>query len=808
MLNEFEFAWEGAAGPGGPWTHLLVVKFEATETIADPFVYDVVLLGKGAAAETDPADLVMSRASLRWKTTSLPDVRVVHGVITDAAELDPVPEGLLFKIRLRPPGIRMAHRKRYRIFLDKTLRQIVEEVFAGEPLLGKVGDVTPPPEDDSMAWSPFREAFCWRIADPSRLDDKLVRAYTVQYGESDLAFVTRLLEEEGFTWHYEHGDNLCLLVIADSDAGRAKLQPFLPCGFGLPGREVTGMKLGARLRPRSVAFDDFNWKNPPLDMLAEVKDVTNTMQDTLVEAQYPGGYPDGSGQGLPLAKATLDRFHVEGAFATGEGSIRLLGAGSIFALESSKVKHEGEYLVTKVEIKAEQAGIVSIFSGQNVIPFATRFELARRGKGLPVEDSRFRTGRRTQKPRIVGTQTAFVTAEPSNPNVEIHVGGPPQGEIGCVRLRFHWDRDAARWAKEPTSAWVRVSQMFAGGNEGAVWHPRVGQEIVVDFEEGDPDRPLVVGRVYNGMRLPPAPSVGSPTISTFKSFSTPGGGNYNEFMFDDAKGAERVRMHAARDWINEVLHDRTETINHDSTSVVRHDRSEQTGNNRSTTVGVNNSEVVGSNESVSVGNNQSFTIGVNQTGMIGANQTLTVGANQTSSIGAMRSANVGAADSLVVAATQSIEIGAAQTNTIGGAQTTTVGGAQTNTIGGSQTTTVASAETWSAGVAQTMNAPLQTMNGVAQTFNAGATHIVNAGARFVVSTPDAGIHGSSICTIDSGGSVITVTPGSIVIKSGNVTIEDGAITVKGGKVDVTSGSTANVTAGGNVNVTGAVVKLN
>lgn len=808
MQNEFEFAWEGAVGPGGAWDHLLVVKFEATESISEPFQYDIVLLGKAAsaAAETDPHDLVMARASLRFLTNTQPLVRVVHGIVTDAEELSPVPEGQLFRVRLQPPSLRMAHRKRYRIFLDKTLRQILDEVFEGEPLIGKVGgDTVPPPEDGSPAWSPYREAYCYRIADTSRLDDKLVRAFTVQYGESDLAFVTRLLEEEGFTYHYEHGDNLCLLVVSDSDAGRARLAPFLPVGFAIPGREVTATKLGARLRPGAVQFDDFNWKNPPVDMLAEVKDVTNGLKDTLVDAQYPGGYPDASGQGAPLARATLDRHHVEGSFATGEGKLRVLGAGSIFFLDSSKPKYEGEYLVTKLQITAEQAGVVSVFSGNQVIPFACRFELARRGKS---GESRFRTGRKTQKPRIVGTQTAFVTAEPSNPAAEIHVGGPPQGEIGCVRLRFHWDRDADRWAKEPTSTWVRVSQMFAGGNEGAVWHPRVGQEVVVDFEEGDPDRPLVVGRVYNGQRLPPAPSVGSPTISTFKSFSTPGGGNYNEFMFDDAAGSERIRMHAAKDWINEVLHDRTETIGHDSSSSVAHDRTEQTGNNRSTTVGVDNSEVVGSNESISIGTNQSLTVGVNQTVMVGSNQSSTIGANQSSAVGAMRSATVGANDSLTVAALQSIEVGGAQTLSVGGAQTNTIGGAQANTIGGSQTTTVGSAETWSAGVAQTFNAPLQTMNGVAQTFNAGATYIVNAGARVTVSTPDAGIHGSSIVTIDSGGSSITVTPGGITIKSGNVTIQDGNISVNGGKVDVTSGSTVKVTGGGNVDVKGAIVKLN
>src|SRR5262249_19868298 len=152
-----------------------------------------------------------------------------------------------------------------------------------------------------------------------------------------------------------------------------------------------------------------------------------------------------------------------------------------------------EYLVTRLEVRGIQYGAGD--SSTSALapatpPYIATFECARRGGGGAVAESRFRPARETPKPRILGTQTAFVTAAPGAASAEISIGGPPGAQIGCVRVRFHWDQDGA----QPSSCWVRVSQVFAGAGQGAVWHPRVGVEVVVDFEDGDPDRPIIVGR--------------------------------------------------------------------------------------------------------------------------------------------------------------------------------------------------------------------------------------------------------------------------------------------------------------------------
>jgi type VI secretion system secreted protein VgrG len=350
-------------------------------------------------------------------------------------------------------------------------------------------------------------------------------------------------------------------------------------------------------------------------MLAHAGEPPN--RASFFEYNYPGGYPDEAAQGDPLARAILQRYGVEARYATGESRCRALAAGSIVRLTHPKPSHEGEYLVTAIELAGDQGEYSKATGDSGFVPFRSSIECARRVGGA----SHFRPARRTPKPRVQGSQTAFVTAEPSTPQSVINVGDG----VGCVRLLFHWDRDQERLKREPSSCWVRVSQIFAGGGEGGVCHPRVGVEVIVEFLEGDPDRPIVTGRVYNGARIPPAPSVGSPTISTWKSFSVPGGEQYNEILFDDAAGAEEIKVHAGRDWNTVVERNRTELVKSTSASTVGVDRTEATGALRVTTVGVNNTEEVGENEAITIGANQSLSVGVNQTVSIGMNQTTDIG---------------------------------------------------------------------------------------------------------------------------------------------------------------------------------------
>lgn len=796
ITHDFSFSFEGADAPDGPWDHLHVVSFRGREEISALYRYEVTLLARAPAPEVDPYDLVSKRASLRIATLTRPEYKIVHGVIVEAEEVGPVPEGMLYRIVLAPPLARAGHRTRCRIFLEKTTRQVINAVLQGDPHLTRAdGAVAPPDSGERDSFAPADEKFTWRLFDPARVDDPAVRPYCVQYNESDLAFVARLLEEEGIGYHVENGDGVCLLVLSDTDAGKAKLDPFDPLGSA-EARAVTAIKLGGRLRATKVRLQDYDWRKPALGLKAEAKGDA----DDLFEVHYPGGFSyDAPKQGDPLAQARLDRYHVEAEYAVASGRCRVLAAGSVFALEHQATRYEGEYLVTRLEATGEQQGVGSSISGATQRePYLVSFECARRGKGSAVVESRHRPSRVTPRPRILGSQTAFVTDEPSTKGKEIHVGGPKDAEIGCVRLKFHWDTDDARIAKEPSSCWVRVSQTFAGVGEGGVWHPRVGVEVIVDHLEGDPDRPLITGRVYNGANRPSAPASGAPTISSFKSFTSPGGGKFNEFSFDDAKGSEQIALHAAKDWKSEVGHDRAEHVTNNSSSGVDVDRSESTGNNRSTTVTANNTESVSGDESISVsgkqtesvGANQSITVGADQSLSVSANRTVSVGADQKVGVGANQTVSIGANDSLSVSANRTVAVGANLGETVGGNKSVGVSGNASESVSGTRSVSVSGTltHTVSGAVALNGSANITQAAGADYAATAGGKAGVQAGSELkLVAGAQAILQGASVAINASGDIVLSAGGSSIKIGGGGVEINGGPVKIAGATVDVTGG---------------------
>ncbi|MGK4009203.1 type VI secretion system tip protein TssI/VgrG [Sorangium sp. So ce1036] len=827
---DFSFAWEGAAGPSGPWQHLRVARFRGTEGISSLYRYEITAITREPAPEVDPDELIQARATLRIATGTQPASRVVHGILTEAEELGPIHGGMAYRLVLEPPLARAGHRTRCRIFLEKTTRQIIDAVLQGDPALQRADGTTVEPDEGLGDFSPARELFAWRVADTARIDAVAARRYCVQYNESDLAFVSRLLEEEGISYHFENGAGVCLLVLSDKDAGRARLDPFLPLGADLRGREVTTMKLGARLRPRKVTLQDYNWKKPALSM--GVQEASGG--GDLVEHEYPGRYPDTPDQGKPLAAARRERLDVEASYAVGVGPSRVLAAGTIFALEHASARHEGEYLVTRLDVRGEQPGVLPPSSNlgaatQEVVPYTCTFECARRGKGGSVDESRFRPARVTPRPRIVGSQTAFVTAEPASSGQEIHIGGPQGAEIGCVRVRFHWDQDAERHGKEPTSCWVRVSQVFAGAGQGAVFHPRVGAEVVVDFEDGDPDRPLVVGRVYNGQNVPPTVV---PTVSTFKTDTSPADGTHNELRFDDTAGAQQILLHTPRDWNSEVGHNRSETIAVDSSSSVGANRSEATGADRSTLVGANNAEVVGANETLTVGGNQTIGVGGDQdTGVAGnqgigvqgdqtvgvqgnqtvgvqgdqavaisGNQTLAVTGNSTESITGNRGIAVTGNDALGVQGTQSIHVVGVQSTGYDADHALVVKGNQAIQVDGDQVTSVTGKQSVASSTEQIVTAPKQQIS--AETTQVLTSDQLEAGARTsaTIGAPKVGVHGKDEVNV-TGTKLVISFSGDIAIKGANISLEASTITIKGG-------SSVTIDGGETVDVTAALIKLN
>lgn len=789
MLNyDYTFACEGVPGIPDAWGTLRVVRFRGAEAISTLSRYEIILLDTTGMQPV--AELIGKSATLRIATLSLPLFKTIHGLVTEAEEISHLQEGRTLRVVVAPPWARAQHRRSCRIFLGKTLRQIIEAVLQDDKRMQKGAGQEIAPDLGGIDFNPAKEQFAWRVVDTQRLDDARVMPYVVQYNESDFAFVSRLLEAEGITYHFEYGADTALLVFADSDAGRPRLSPAL-VGSGIDGREVRGFFTGARLRPDSVVVGDYNWKQPDVDMAAKA----GAASGDLFEQVYPGNYPDNAKQGLPLANAYLGRHKTEARHARGDGWLRVLGAASIIELEHKNARFDGEYLVTSLEVKGEQAGVLQSPGGGMLEPFHVFFQCARRGKGPSVEDSGFRPARKTPLPKIIGSQTAIVTAEPSAPGAEINVGGPQGTDIGCVRLKFHWDTETKRLAKESSSCWVRVSEPFAGSGMGGVWHPRVGTEVIVEFEEGNPDRPVVVGRVYNGVNRPY--HGGGAPISTLKSNASPGGAVHNEITFDDSSGAELIYTNAGKDMETDVGNNRLETV----------------ASNAKMNVGANDKETIGANCNVEIGINEMVTVGANDTATIAGNVTTDIGSNSLTIIGGNEVHVVGANQTITIGATHTEIVGAHLTESIGGTLTTNVAAVETEKVGGNRSTTITGAHTQSFGAAH-----IKLIDGNRNLECADLTTNVGAASlRLVGGTIKTTIGGDH--TLNTGGGAIFLAPKYSALDSNRSDVDTTkykitglSVTVGGIQLGATgySSSTMGVSAaagGLNVELTGADVEL-
>ncbi len=551
----FFFAWEGASAPRGPWAHLLVAEARGAEGMNTLYDYEIDLVRAADAPEVRTEDLLGSRATLRIRTLVSPGWRLVHGVLSEVEQLGVHGESR-FRVRLSPPFVRATMMRKSVIWVDKTLEHILTSTLQrdelGMGLTPSQAEEAEVHDDWGNHYQGFRATFAWRCSDMSRLADENARPYCVQYEETDFAFVSRLLEEEGIAYHFEHTTDECVLVLSDTDLAKRFLANELTLAIDAKHREVRDMRLGGRLRPQSVSLFDYDWRRPDLDLTA----LSPSGAAPFLTAEQPARYGYSRELGEKLAAIREGAEDTERLFATLVTSCRVLSAGTTFAIGHPTDRFSGNYLVRRMRVHLVHRS--SFSAGQAEGPsYVAQIEALWCGAPGAELDSRYRPLRATPRPRVMGTQTAVVTAD--SPEQEINVGGP--SDLGCVRVRFHWDRDTRRHQTEPTSCWVRASQMFAGGRgHGAMFHPRVGDEVLVEFLEGDPDQPIIVGRVYNGRNLSPENATARPTYSCIKSMTSPFNGNYNMIAFDDLQGEEKFIVHAARDYIEEILHDSSRSV--------------------------------------------------------------------------------------------------------------------------------------------------------------------------------------------------------------------------------------------------------
>ncbi|EDX5785289.1 type VI secretion system tip protein VgrG, partial [Salmonella enterica] len=380
------------------------------------------------------------------------------------------------------------------------------------------------------------------------------REFCVQYGESDLAFLTRLWSEEGifcFDWHAPQGAAQ-KLVLCDDVAGVSTLgeMPFNPnTDTEVSTMCISSFRYRARTGPSSVETQDYTFKTPGwpgyYNRAAENLNGQRTQYEIF---DYPGRFKDGT-HGEAFARYQIEGWRHDTETATCISNSPELCPGKRFTLTGHPSERlNREWQVVSSVLTGDQPQALHGSGGQGTT-LDNHFE------AIPAD----RTWRvpPQPKPSVDGPQSAIVT-------------GPAGEEIFCdehgrVRVRFHWDRYCP--GNEDSSCWVRVSQAWAGAGFGNLAIPRVGQEVIVDFLNGDPDQPIIMGRTYHQDNRSPGSLPGTKTQMTIRSKTYKGDG-FNELRFEDATGKEELYMHAQKDMTTEVLHDRTTTVNNNHTETV------------------------------------------------------------------------------------------------------------------------------------------------------------------------------------------------------------------------------------------------
>ncbi|MBZ5714683.1 type VI secretion system Vgr family protein [Nannocystis pusilla] len=714
----FTFAVEGCG------EELRVVRFSGREALSALFEFRIEI-----AASTVPLDELVGKPAV-LTIEGLHATRHVHGLVCEAGYIGESSSYTLYELTLAPAIWRLQQRADCRIFQQQTTPQILARVL----------------EAAGIPRSDFRLDLTATHAP---------RDYCVQYRESDLDFISRLMEDAGIFYYFEHGEDRHVLVMTDRGDSSPPIEgdPTLRFNFEDDQEHIDTFRLIEGLRPQRVSLRDRNLHRPDAPMEA------NAGAGSEREVHdYPGAYQD-PGKGGPHTGGQQARLRLEALQASrrrgvGTSDSPRLVPGFAFTLADAARGHlEGDYRVVRVAHRGEQPQALDE-AAAGEFRYANEFECT--DKRLP-----WRAPRATPRPQVRGAQTATVVGSRGE---EVYVD-----EHGRVKVQFHWDRQDAN--DETSSCWVRVSQAWAGNGFGAMFIPRVGHEVIVDFLEGDPDRPIVTGRVYTGLNAPPYPLPAEKTKSTIKSESSPGGGGSNELRFEDARGREEIFLHGQRDW-NIV-------VEHDETCRVGHDESLSVGNDRSKTVARDERESIGHDRAIQVGNDHVEAIGAGMTLTVGADRTETIGLHQSTTIGATKAETVALASALTIGAAYQVSVGGAMNETVGLARTEQVGLAKhvavgkdsAEDVGGGKTVNVVENITESAGQNLALSA--------GKHVNVGAGHNLN-----VTVGKAASVIVADRLTFQCGSATIVVTKrGELTIQAAKLSVKtSGPITMKGSRI--------------------------
>ena len=606
---------------GLPPDAFAVVSFHLTQSLSSLFSLDLSLVSQQFLS-LEFAQVLDKMAYLTiWQGDDVQ--RRVKGVVTwfELGENDK--NQMLYSMKVCPPLWRTGLRQNFRIFQNEDIESILATILK---------------ENGVTEWSPlFSEPH------PSR-------EFCVQYGETDYDFLCRMAAEEGIFFYEEHAQKSTDQSLVLCDTVR-----YLPESFEIPWNPntrtevstlcISQFRYSAQIRPSSVVTKDYTFKRPGwagrFDQEGQYQDYQRTQYEVY---DYPGRFKGAHGQNF--ARWQMDGWRNNAEVARGTSRSPEIWPGRRIVLTGHpQANLNREWQVVASELHGEQPQAVP----------------GRRGSGTTL-DNHFavipadRTWRPQPllKPLVDGPQSAVVT-------------GPAGEEIFCdehgrVRVKFNWDRYNP--SNQDSSCWIRVAQAWAGTGFGNLAIPRVGQEVIVDFLNGDPDQPIIMGRTYHQENRTPGSLPGTKTQMTIRSKTYKGSG-FNELKFDDATGKEQVYIHAQKNMNTEVLNNRTTDVINNHAETIGNNQMIAVTNNQIQTVGVNQIETVGSNQIIKVGSVQVETIGLVRALTVGVAYQTTVGGIMNTSVALMQSSQVGVNKSLLVGKGYDVKVGNNVTFTVG-----------------------------------------------------------------------------------------------------------------------------------------------
>ena len=515
-----------------PLDELLFRSARLNESLSENSVATVVLESDSAAL--NPDEFLGKNLYLAFETREKSQ-RYFDGVIVEMEQVSMASSGrCMYRLELRSWTWLLGKNQEFRVYQNMSIPAIVAEVISRH-------------EHPSV-----------RFIDRSQ-GAKRVWEYVVQYGESDLNFIRRILEQEGVYFYFEHSKNEHTLVLVDASTTHATFPgydslSYDPAAVGgrlTPNETIASMSLRKSIEPPRHAHSDYNFKMPSSSLLVNSQGRGEAYNSAYEVFEYPGEFAN-EGEGAHYSQLRHEEAQARQRVFTANTSARGVCTGYLVNTEcKDNPAFSKNLLVISTVVSIQESEPEA--NGGSQSDFDCHFEA--------IENSQpFRPERKTRKPQVKGPLPALVVGPEGR---EIHTD-----EFGRIKVQFYWDRYGKR--NQDSSCWVRVASPAAGKGWGFIAIPRIGQEVVVSFEDGDPDRPLVTGVAYNAEQTVPYPLPAHKTVSGWRTQSSEEGtpSNFNELRFEDKIGNEYVWFQAEKDYLSLIKNNSNTEIGGNSNSLI------------------------------------------------------------------------------------------------------------------------------------------------------------------------------------------------------------------------------------------------